>query len=39
MGDNYRKKNVSDTNIDLIESPRVACYSGKKKNNNPMTQF
>ena len=28
--DNYRKKNVSDTKIGSIESPGVACYSGKK---------
>ena len=30
MGDNYRKKDVSDTNISSIKSCQVACYSGKK---------
>ena len=30
MGDNYRKKNVSDTNIGSIESPSVTYYSGNK---------
>ena len=30
MDDNYRKKNVSDTNISSIKSCGVACYSGKK---------
>ena len=36
MDDNYRKKNVSDTNISSIESCQVACYSGKKY-YNPVT--
>ena len=30
MGNNYCKKNVSDTNIGSVESPGVACCSGKK---------
>ena len=30
MGDNYRKKNVSDTNTGSSESPGVTYYSGNK---------
>ena len=30
MDDNYRKKNVSDTNISSIKSCRLVCYAGNK---------